>query len=136
MINNRLFKKINSIFWGILTWLPLVLLILATFMKDFSYQFDSQSNFTLYFNQLYAGAFDVLSNASDYWFNPLSPIFMDLFELLDSVGSGPFYFVLIDMASWICWVQVVRLMVYVFYWFIDLITGLFDYLSFNKRGDN
>lgn len=138
MINNRLFKKINSVFWAVLTWLPIVLFILASAFRDFNYQFDNQGqNFWVYFSDFFGGAAEVLSNSADLWYNPLSPIFSEIFNgILDTVGSGTFYSCLNDLVAWACWVQVMRLFAYVFMWFIDLLTSLFDYLSFNKRGDN
>ena len=136
MINNRLFKKINAIFWGILTWFPVVILILSVFLFEFTPQIDNQSPLGIYFGQFLSAIADTLSNGSDYWYNPLTDIFYNLFGLLDSIGSGTFYTVLADLTSWVCWVQFIRLLVYVFYWFIDLISGLFDLMTFNRKGDN
>lgn len=138
MINNRLFKKINSVFWALLTWLPIVLLILSTAFKDFNYQFDgSGQSFWTYLQDYFVAAFDSLSNSgADFWYNPFSDIFGGLMDILDATDSSTSTFVVMDICAWVCWVQVWRLFTYVFMWFIDLLTNLFDYLSFNKRGDN
>lgn len=138
MINNRLFKKINSVFWALLTWLPLVIFILAGAIRKFDIQLDDQYAISQFFDQFYKGAINVLSNfGGDFWYNPISDVFWNLNDnILDTVGSGVFNTVLIDMCCWACWVQVWRLITYVFMWFIDLLTSLFDYLSFDKRGDN
>lgn len=136
MINNRLFKKINSIFWGILTWLPVVLLILSSIIFNFEPQINEEGNLGVYIEQFFLSASQFMSNDNDFWYNPITSVLYEINPILDTVASGPFHLVLIDIAGWMCWVQVIRLLVYVFYWFIDLISGLFDLMTFNRKGDN
>ena len=135
MINNRLFKKINSIFWGILSWFPLVYCILMFFKTQVSFTVvsDYQEYFYICLDSFVSFFAD---NVDGYLSNPLTRYFIDFLELF----YGSVYPNMLDclccVCSWVCWVQVMRLLVYVFYWFIDLISGLFDYLSLNRKGDN
>lgn len=142
MINNRLFKKINAVFWGILTWLPIVILVLCLFKtSDISFGIVGDSDaFTPYklIEGYISGFVSAVSSNIDGWFyNPLSNILygvLGVFEI--SIYEGIMTEAIIEVCSWVCWVQVMRLLVYVFYWFIDLISGLFDLMTFNRKGDN
>ena len=136
MINNRLFKKVNAIFWGIVTWLPIVILILSLF-KTSDIQFSAE--YTPY-NYIYDSVFgfsEAFGSAGDgLIYNPFTDLFDNFFYLISPDSFGSLSSVLASVCSWVCWVQVVRLLVYVFYWFIDLISGLFDLMTFNRKGDN
>lgn len=135
MLNNRLFKKINSIFWGILTWLPLVFIVLM-FFKTYL-PFTDVSTFQDYFYTCFDSFVSFFAdNVDGYLSNPLTEFFIDFLGLFYGNTYPNLLDCLCSICSWVCWVQVMRLLVYVFYWFIDLLTSLFDYLSFNKRGDN
>lgn len=133
MINNRLFKKINSIFWGILTWLPLVFTILC-FFKTSGIQVDNQQNFQWYLDQFFLAFYDVSNEVNAWIINPLTDYFLEFMNYFGGV-SGVLVTV-VEVISWVCFVQVLRLFAYVFYWFIDLISGLFDLMTFNRKGDN
>ena len=133
MINNRLFKKINSIFWGVLTWFPVVVVLLTVFKID-GISFGSDFTYSSYLNNVIVGIIDTSTSVNDLLYNPLTHIFMNMLNLVGV--SGDYMGCIVEFASWSCWVQVIRLIAYVFMWFIDLITGLFDYLSLNRKGDN
>lgn len=137
MINNRLFKKINSIFWCFITFLPIVVLILSLFKTE-GFQFDTQYTPYNYIHDFMSGFNEVFSIAGDgFLYNPLSDLFDSfIYVIFADYTFGSTADVLANICSWVCWVQVMRLLVYVFYWFIDLISGLFDLMTFNRKGDN
>ena len=136
MINNRLFKKINAIFWGLLTWMPIVIFVLCLFKTD-GIQFNSEFYPGQYILKWVEGFSNVISYEIDGTFiNPLSSLFYDLYLTAFGEIESVFMGALLEICSWACWVQVMRLLVYVFMWFIDLISGLFDLMSFNRKGDN
>ena len=133
MINNRLFKKTNSIFWGLLTWFPVVIVLLTVFKIEGS-SFNSEFTYSSYLDNVITGIVDIGTSVNDWLYNPLTHVFMNMLNLIGI--SSDFMGCIIEFASWSCWVQVIRLIAYVFMWFIDFIISLFDYLSLNRKGDN
>ena len=135
MINNRLFKKINSIFWCILTWLPIIVIIVTLYR---SFTLSQDTDFSSFFASVLYGIADIFDPSSDNAFvTPIYYIFESFGNIFNIISDySPFNIMLLTLSSWVCWVQVIRLLVYVFMWFIDLLTSLFDYLSFNRKGDN
>lgn len=120
-----------------LTWLPIVILILSLF-KTSDIQFSP--DYTPY-NYIYDSIFgfsEVFASFGDgIIYNPLTDLFDNFYYLISpDLSWGSLSWVLSNVCSWVCWVQVIRLLVYVFYWFIDLISGLFDLMTFNRKGDN
>lgn len=141
MINNRLFKKINSIFWGIVSWMPIFLFLF--FVISYSFTLDinvygNGFNFVTYFKECfsYATNFAIVENffTMTVFTEPLGSF---LYFFIDITSDVPaFVSLLIIQLNWYLIVQLFRLIVYVFMWFINFIYDLFDYLSFNRKGDN
>lgn len=140
MINNRLFKKINSIFWGIVSWMPIFLFLFMVISYSFTLDinsYESGVDFETYFN-VFIG---YVNNEFPNFFlveSFFSSTFVYLLSLFTDISSGvPVFahFVIIQV-NWFLLVQLIRLLVYVFMWFINFIYDLFDYLSFNRKGDN
>lgn len=139
MINNRLFKKINSIFWGILSWLPVFLFIFMVICYSLTLDINSYGsgfNFKTYFNECidyvntkYNGFFDIPT-----FFTNTATYFLSLFTDLSS-GVPAFGLFVVIQLNWFLLVQLLRLLVYVFMWFINFIYDLFDYLSLKRKGD-
>ena len=134
MINNRLFKKINSIFWGILSWLPVFITFYYVLCYSISLEVSDISNFTfdVFFNQI----INIFTDSLLMFNNNLFSYFMSFIDVFDFVGDQPFSLFVLTVLSWFCMVQVFRLLSYVFVWFIDLIISLFDLMTFNRKGDN
>lgn len=91
MINNRLFKKINAIFWGLLTWLPIVILILSLF-KTSDIQFSP--DYTPY-NYIYDSIFgfsEVFASFGDgIIYNPLTDLLITSITLFLRIYLGALY---------------------------------------------
>lgn len=134
MINNRLFKKINSIFWGILSWLPVFISIYFAFCYAISLDVSDITNFTYgdFYEQLYNG----ITSSLGAFNNNLTILFVSFIDAFDVVGNQPFSAFILVVLSWFCMVQVFRLLAYVFVWFINFIISLFDLMTFNRKGDN
>lgn len=140
MINDRLFKKINSIFWGIISWFPIFLFLFMVVSYSFTLDYNTLEpgfNFETFFNEClnyastnYGSYFNLES-----FFTGSAFYFLSLFTNLSS-GIPVFATILIFQVNWYLFVQLVRLLVYVFMWFINFIFDLFDYLSLHRKGDN
>lgn len=141
MINNRLFKKINSIFWGIVSWMPIFLFLF--FVISYSFTLDinvygNGFNFVTYFKECFSYATNVAILENFFTMTVFTePLGSFLYFFIDITSDVPaFVSLLIIQLNWYLIVQLFRLIVYVFMWFINFIYDLFDYLSFNRKGDN
>ena len=134
MINNRLFKKINSIFWGLVSWMPVFVIFYYILCYSISIEVTDLTNFTfgIFTEQIFNGFNEVLNMFN----NNLITYFFNFLELFGDVGEQPFSLFVLIVLAWFCMVQVFRLLAYVFVWFIDLIISLFDLMTFNRKGDN
>ena len=134
MINNRLFKKINSIFWGILSWLPVFQALWSTLCYALSLDINSNADFS--FNAIFTEIYQDLLIGLAGFDNPLIPIFSRILSIFSFEVEPIYVSCLLVILSWYCFCQVLRLFAYVFVWFINFIYDLFDYLSLNKRSEN
>lgn len=140
MINNRLFKKINSIFWGIVSWMPVFMFIFMVISYSLTLDintYGSGFDFETYFNECVGY---VNNNYIDF-FNVETFFTNTVFYFLSMVtdissGIPVFALFLIIQVNWFLLVQLLRLVVYVFMWFINFIYDLFDYLSLKRKEEN
>lgn len=141
MINNRLFKKINSIFWGIISWMPVFLFLLLVISYSLTLDinaYDSGFDFLTYCKNCFYYLTDISILSNFFTITDFGESLADFVSLFIDLSSDvpAFVFFLIVQFNWYFIVQLVRLLVYVFMWFINLIYDLFDYLSLNRKGDN
>ena len=140
MINNRLFKKINSIFWGILSWLPVFLFLFMVVFYSLTLDINSYGSgfdFETYFNECIGYVNNEFPNffQVESFFSSTAVYLLSLFTDISSGVPVFAYFVIIQV-NWYLLVQLIRLAVYVFMWFINFIYDLFDYLSLKRKDEN
>lgn len=141
MINNRLFKKINSIFWGILSWMPVFLFIFMVISYSLTLDINTYGNgfdFETYFNECISYVKNTIPEDLFLVESFFTNFFVYLLSLFTDLSTGvpTFAFFIVIQVNWFLLVQLIRLGVYVFMWFINFIYDLFDYLSFKRKGDN
>lgn len=137
MLNNRLFKKINSIFWGVLSWMPVFLFLFMVISYSLTLDinaYGSGFDFDIYFSECIAY---VNNNYQEFFmvesfFTNTAIYFLTMVTDISS-GIPVFGMFLIIQINWFLLVQLIRLVVYVFMWFINLIYDLFDYLSLKRK---
>ena len=141
MINNRLFKKINSIFWGVVSWMPVFLFLFMLISYSLTLDINSYGNgfdFETYYKECisYVSNITIIESffTQTIFAEPLM-IFASFFIDITSQAPAFINFLFIQL-NWYFIVQLFRLIVYVFMWFINFIYDLFDHLSFNRKGDN
>lgn len=137
MINERLFKKFNSLFWAILSWLPVFLmlyfLLCYTISLDITSLGDNYS-FGIFCADTLTGFSNVLEEflLGDFF---LVPILSYVINISGFPESTTVMFLVITI-GWFLFVQVLHLLVYFFMWFINLIKSLFDFMTFHKKGSD
>lgn len=114
MINTRLSKKINSIFWGIVSALPLIYFLVFYFGKCFDEVNGVQWDF---FNGYFITEYG-------NWTPDL--LAFPIYDFLDSIfnwRNGFFSYFISDLIAWQLFVLFIRFLVTIFYAMFNVLLG-------------